>query len=118
MPNSTAQHDDQIANMPHSVALYLVDKTYGGPEEGGWYYQYGILVEDIDIYDKIGFLPRTFKNENAAVSAINNLNTKIAQLNEGRASIGHTNSQGVYELISAPGFLSPKTWPAERPHYE
>jgi hypothetical protein len=22
----------------HSVAVYLVQRLYGGPEEGGWYY--------------------------------------------------------------------------------
>lgn len=25
----------------HSVAVYLIQRLYGGPEEGGWYYEAG-----------------------------------------------------------------------------
>jgi hypothetical protein len=27
-----------------TVAVYLMDRAYGGPEEGGWYYDVGYLV--------------------------------------------------------------------------
>jgi hypothetical protein len=30
----------------HSVAVYLVQRLYGGPEEGGWYYDSGELCTD------------------------------------------------------------------------
>lgn len=30
----------------HHVNLYEVDRSYGGPEEGGWYYDTGTLVSD------------------------------------------------------------------------
>lgn len=29
------------------TAVYAVDRVYGGPEEGGWYYTYGDLVGTI-----------------------------------------------------------------------
>jgi len=30
----------------HSVAVYLVQRLYGGPEEGGWHYDSGALCTD------------------------------------------------------------------------
>ncbi len=30
----------------HSVAVYLVQRLYGGLEEGGWYYDSGELCTD------------------------------------------------------------------------
>ena len=30
----------------HSVAVYLVQRLYGGPEEGGWHYDFGALCTD------------------------------------------------------------------------
>lgn len=30
----------------HSVAVYLIQRLYGGPEEGGWYYDSGELCID------------------------------------------------------------------------
>jgi len=30
----------------HSATVYLVQRLYGGPEEGGWYYDSGELCTD------------------------------------------------------------------------
>ena len=32
-----------------SIAVYLVQLAYGGPEEGGWYYQAGELCTDPEL---------------------------------------------------------------------
>src|SRR3546814_16809641 len=32
-----------------SIAVYLVQLAYGGPEEGGWYYQTGELCTDPEL---------------------------------------------------------------------
>ena len=33
----------------HSIAVYLIQRVYGGPEEGGWYYDAGELCVDLDL---------------------------------------------------------------------
>ena len=39
-----------------SVAVYQVDRAYGGPEEGGWYYDCGTLVpETVRAYEQDDF---------------------------------------------------------------
>lgn len=33
--------------MAHVLAIYEIDRAYGGPEEGGWWYDCGQLVRII-----------------------------------------------------------------------
>ena len=34
------------------VGLYLARREYGGPEEGGWFFDQGTLITDPDLYAK------------------------------------------------------------------
>lgn len=100
------------------VGLYLVDRAWGGAEEGGWWFDYGELVEDPEIYKELGAMPATFPTLGDAGSFMRGLNDAVNRLNEGRPDIGQTNSRGRYELMSFDGVSLPKHFPDRRPTYE
>ena len=43
--NKVRRYIDTPELMNWYVNIYKVDRAYGGPEEGGWYYDVGELVE-------------------------------------------------------------------------
>jgi len=113
--------EEEVENRPTpafwSVAVYLVDRAYGGPEEGGWWYDYGIPIEEK--LDGVGdaWLPHTFKTEQEADDYADEVQVLLdANVNRGRREISSVLSEGVYRAIVTGGF--PKPFPAERPHYE
>jgi len=90
------------------VAVYLIDRAYGGPEEGGWYYEAGELVRQV----------RLFKNEEAAMDYSRRLNKWLQRtLNKGRRPISSVLSEGCYCALVY-GDYAPKYYPEETPHYE
>jgi hypothetical protein len=94
----------------YSVAVFLVDRAYGGPEEGGWWYDYGIPSEDH------AHLTRWTHNRKQADRATHKLEAQIAGDNEGRREISSVLSDGEYRVCITLG--QPKPWPQHRPHYE
>lgn len=97
--------------MNYSVAICLVDLAYGGPEEGGWYYQVGEPSEDHLIY------LRGFDDEEAAYEYCRELNKTVQPiLNKGRPEISASNSIGRYVADVFEGL--PKAYPKTKPHYE
>lgn len=98
--------------MAYTVAIYLVDRAYGGPEEGGWWYECGEPVLEF------AAKTRGFARENDAYRYAETLNQSsfIEELNEGRPDIGSVLSRGQYSAVVQEGFPSP--FPATRPHYE
>ena len=88
------------------VALYLIDKAYGGPAEGGWWYEYGILQYKLAVEGA--------EEVETAWAALQ----EIADIeNEKRNSdIGQTNSDGRYEVLRYDN--EPLNFPSEKPHYE
>ena len=56
--------------MEYTVACYTVSRTYGGPEEGGWYYDYGNLLRR----------NRAFPCEETALAFCSKLNRKLWSL--------------------------------------
>jgi hypothetical protein len=89
------------------VAVYLVDRAYGGPEEGGWWYDTGDLVRVI----------RTTPSENKAYELAGRLNGHLRRLNYGRRPVSSVLSDGVYRA-QVWSDLPPKFYPETRPHYE
>ena len=66
----------------YTVAIYLIDRAYGGPEEGGWYYDCGTpyLEPEAAAYFK------AFDNLADANDYATRLNTEVLpDWNEGRA---------------------------------
>jgi len=97
--------------MAYTVAVYLVDRAYGGPEEGGWYYDCGVPSEEHANFT------RGFKRENDAYKYACKLNRMHgAKWNEGRRSISSVLSEGQYFAEIHEG--QPAHYPASKPHYE
>ena len=95
----------------YTVALYLMELNYGGPEEGGWWYEEGELVKTL----------RTFEDEEAAVGYCARLSSRLRSRlvgpNAGRPSISSVASDGEYWAMMFEG-EAPKYFPEETPHYE
>lgn len=94
-----------------SVGVYLVDQCYGGPEEGGWYFDGGELVNDPQ------FPAADFDTEDEADAYAEKLRVSLRELNEGRRPKHSVLSEGVYEVHVFEGPL-PESFPEVRPHYE
>jgi len=113
MPLDDYNEEDNttVEKGPWTVAIYMIDRQYGGPEEGGWYYDAG----DPDI-EFIKYL-RGFDDEEEANAYCFDLNARVCEeLNKGRPSIGSVLSQGRYAARVCDGF--PKHFPKHRPYYE
>jgi hypothetical protein len=90
------------------VAVHLVDKAYGGPEEGGWWYQTGEHVRTL----------RVFGCNERAVTYARRLDRLLdATLNKGRRPISSVLSEGRYEA-DVFEHVVPEHYPATKPHYE
>jgi hypothetical protein len=121
---SVAEHEatEQVDRTPafYTVAIYLIDKAYGGSEEGGWWFTCGDR-QDEDFSEALGpdlGLPKVFPSEDAAEEYAEAVQRKIAvTLNEGRRPISSVLSEGIYEARVYPGF-PPRYFPETRPHYE
>lgn len=97
--------------MAYSVAIYLVDRAYGGSEEGGWYYDCGEPDHDHARYTRL------FAAEGDAHKYMRDLQSRIcADLNDGRPSISSVLSIGRYRACINEGLPAP--FPERRPHYE
>lgn len=111
--------DQQAADKPffYTVAIYLVDKRYGGPEEGGWYYDTGTRIDDPSDHGRFD-APAVFRNQAEAIAACTALNEALdVGANKGRPCISSVLSQGRYQAEVHDGY-PPAHYPTERPHYE
>lgn len=94
--------------MKYVVAVYMTDRAYGGPEEGGWWFDYGEHVRTV----------RTFPNAARADAYAKRMNNVLDRtLNKGRREISSVLSEGRYSAEVHQG-LAPQFYPETRPHYE
>jgi hypothetical protein len=94
----------------YSVAIYLTDLAYGGPEEGGWWYTSGYPSTDHAEFT------RYFDVEDDAWEYANRINNTIcAEMNGDRPLISSVASTGVYDTHVTEG--EPRPFPEERPYY-
>jgi len=95
-----------------ACAIVMHDKSYGGPEEGGWYY---------DTYEpQIGPdvpTPAVFKTRAEAEAWCDDQTLWCQGQNEARHPPSSTISDGHYATMIYEGEF-PCTLPKERPHYE
>ena len=96
----------------YCVGTYLVDLAYGGPEEGGWWYQCGQLIIDGDIP-----LPYYSTDKEDALSHKNKMIKELEEFNKGRRPISSVLSEGKYEAIIFEERL-PEGFPEKIPYYE
>lgn len=101
---NTLQHLQRCSGL--TVACYEVWQSYGGPEEGGWYYREGRLVWS-----------RTFRRKKDR----NKFLRKVVASWSGHHAFGHnmedSNSDGEFEIWTFDG-TPQEHFPAVRPHYE
>jgi hypothetical protein len=96
----------------YTVRVYLQDQSYGGPEEGGWYYQTGEFAWEFVRYS------RRFATRKMAALYAGLVNKEtLAGVNEGRPSTGSVLSRGKY-VAEVWGEEAPLSYPAKKPHYE
>ncbi len=95
-----------------AVAVYDCNKCYGGPEEGGWWYDVGTLCTEITPIICAPDKPSIEKAMDALEEQIKALN-----LNEGRREPSSMACDGYYEPCTFYEEL-PEHFPKERPRYE
>ena len=100
--------EEQYNAGPWFVCLYLIDRAYGGPEEGGWYYECGQPepTQHLRVFDTI----------EEARAYVMSLKPVEVEMNAGRPDISSVLSRGCYDFRIARGW--PEAYPANRPHYE
>lgn len=101
-----------------TVAVFLVDRRYGGPEEGGWWYSTGVRCDRTIPEVGVHGAPRIFMDEQAAQDWCSEANNRLAEtVNKGRRPVSSMLSQGVYRAQIYDGW-PPESYPSFRPHYE
>lgn len=87
------------------INVYLVHQGYGGPEEGGWWYDYGVPHASI---------PETCPN--GLEHTLEQWRAWCKIENDARPDYCSVHSQGEYRVSveDEPA----RAWPSERPHYE
>ncbi len=94
------------------VALYRVRQVWGGPEEGGWWYDQGDLILERDYYPVPGIIPQCFEHHCEALAAQTRMDTVAGQLNAGRRSY-QSQYRAEIHCDTLPDF-----YPAELPRWE
>ena len=90
------------------LAFYEIDRQYGGPEEGGWWYDSGTFVRVLGFH-----LDENRANQLAARA--NRLLEVVQRRCRQVDSVLYDG--GRYRVIAFNG-LPPAHFPTERPHYE
>lgn len=86
------------------VNIYLVDRAYGGPEEGGWYYDCGQVVKSIEC---------DAANAEIVATALRKAYDKENSIR--MSDIGSVNSEGRYEVWVEDD--KGQDFPSEKPYY-
>lgn len=100
-----------------TVAVYLADRQYGGPEEGGWWYDCG---ERVNSGPPGSMWLRVFTDEGAAYRHAESLQRLLdsEDNNDGQnRDLGSVNCVGRYVAHVYAGD-APKYYPEITPHYE
>ena len=92
------------------VAVYERDRAYGGPEEGGWWYDTGDLVRVMSVEKTEARAYERCRRINRALEAKRET-SGIRPLSSVAYAGGHLEAE-VFENVP------PEHYPAVRPHYE
>lgn len=93
--------------MRYIVALYEVDRAYGGPEEGGWFFATGELVR----------LLALAPTEDRAVSLADRANRLLERLQRHRRRVDSILYDGGRHTAIVYEWTAPPSFPEHRPHY-
>lgn len=95
--------------MPYILAIYEMDRQYGGPEEGGWYYDCGVFER---------LIVRRFPRAEEAYAAANRCNTLLDKLQKSKRPVGSVIYGGGRHTVRVCEGLPEPYYPRERPYYE
>lgn len=101
----------------YTVAVYLEDRAYGGPEEGGWWYDYGERIDDPEV---TGCVPAIFRASELAMAedCCRLTNERLNEtVNKGRHEISSVLSEGRYVAQVCEGYPVAH-FPETKPYYE
>ena len=102
----------------HWVALFLVTLSWGGIDEGGWFFDSGELVTNPGLYARLGVMPAAFLTEEEANAHCARMTLGTGSLNEGRRPKSSVHSEGEYEALVLEVPVLPRHWPETPPRYE
>lgn len=94
------------------VQLYLLDRAFGGHEEGGWWFDTG---EPVDCPENRGFPTREAARSYLAYLYESGDADFLADWNAGRAPVSSVSCEGIFDFKIV---QTPEAFPAERPRYE
>ncbi|MEM7711444.1 MAG: hypothetical protein AAF264_11985 [Pseudomonadota bacterium] len=89
------------------VALYEIDRAYGGPEEGGWWSECGTLLRPLCVT----------RDADAADARATRANRLIERLQRGRRSVSSMAYDGGRFAAHVFAATAPRTFPERRPSY-
>lgn len=94
--------------MPHILALYEIDRAFGGTEEGGWFYDCGQLVKILAVdHDK-----------ERAMARCNRMNRWLDRLQRNRRPVSSVAYDGGRYQAMTYQDVAPAFFPRERPIYQ
>lgn len=94
----------------YTVALYEMSLGYGGPEEGGWYFDCGELAD---------YPTRAFTCEKEALAFRAQAQEMANAFENDRGPTGYRSACSYYTLhAEIYSGHAPKSFPERRPHYE
>lgn len=91
-----------------TVAFYEIDRAYGGPEEGGWWFDTGTFVR----------ISRTFKNRDAAYAYARRANALLHVIQRDARDVSSVLYDGGRMAAEVYDGLPPAFFPETRPYYE
>lgn len=127
-PDTPVVGDGELEEVPPvfepscwSVDVYLVRQCYGGPEEGGWWYDSGVRCRDVAVMgllDAEDVMPSTHYGADSARHHWRRMQDVLDEkMNKDRPPLHSVLSRGVFWACVHPE-VSPASWPAERPVYK
>jgi hypothetical protein len=94
--------------MAYVLAIYEVDRAYGGPEEGGWWYDTGELVRTIKVV----------ANEDEAYRLARRAIGLLDHLQRRKRSVSSVLYSGGRHTVHVYKDVAPSRFPESTPHYE
>lgn len=94
--------------MTFILAFFELDRRYGGPEEGGWWYDTGELVR----------IFRVYHDEERAYARARRANDLLDRLQKRKRPVSSVTYRGGRHGVYVYENYVPKHFPSQRPHYE
>src|SRR5262245_8867054 len=113
-PDNPTGHHPRCPNNPNPMkhryllAFYEIDRAYGGPEEGGWWFDTGQLVR----------VSKVFRSEDAAYRACGRANILLRLVQRSRRDVGSVLYDGGRYAAQVFEDTAPAFYPEARPRYE